>query len=142
MVPRFNQFFRVIAALLAASAITSLAGAADQPAVKKSRAGICHERGSQGYEQTIHFKAFGTIQACLSSGGRLPKNSSHKKPQFDPLTPAHRGDDGVLFGPLVRARSMTAKVRSSCGVDFTSSGSHSSWLFEQSFSRALPANLC
>lgn len=103
MAPRFYLFIRVIAALLAAPAIAPLAGAADQPVVKKSRAGICHERGSPGYEQTIHFKAFGTIQACLKSGGRLPKNSSNKKPKFDPFTPAHPGDDGVLFGPLVRA---------------------------------------
>src|SRR5205814_1452780 len=88
--------------LLAVVAHASIAGAADPPAVKKSKTKICHERGSPGYQQTLHFKAFATVEACLKSGGKLPKNSSHQKSQFDPTKPAHPGDEGVLFGPLVR----------------------------------------
>ncbi|HEY7752261.1 MAG TPA: YHYH domain-containing protein [Steroidobacteraceae bacterium] len=44
------------------------------PPVKKSRSGICHNRDSQWYAQTIHFEPFNTIKKCLESGGRLPKN--------------------------------------------------------------------
>jgi len=79
-----------------------MAADSEQPAVKKSRSGICHERGTSGYQQTIHFKAFRSIEACLKSGGRLPKSSTHKKSHFDPSKPAHPGDEGVLYGPLIR----------------------------------------
>jgi len=44
------------------------------PPVKKSRSDICHDRGSQWYHQTIHFEPFNTLEECLKSGGRLPKN--------------------------------------------------------------------
>ena len=42
------------------------------PPVKKSRNGICHDRDSQWYAQTIHFEPFKTMKDCLDSGGRLP----------------------------------------------------------------------
>lgn len=92
----------LLAAILLVAGSASFADPASDVAVKKSRNGICHERGSSGYEQTKRFKAFETLGACLKSGGRLPKNSTHKKSHFDPSTPSHPGDDGVLFGPLVR----------------------------------------
>jgi endonuclease YncB( thermonuclease family) len=41
--------------------------------VKKSRSGICHAPGSTYYARTLNFKRFTTIDACLTSGGRLPK---------------------------------------------------------------------
>jgi hypothetical protein len=41
--------------------------------VKKSNSGICHDSSSQWYSQTIHYTAFGSLQECLNSGGRLPK---------------------------------------------------------------------
>ena len=44
------------------------------PPVKKSRNDICHDRDSQWYPQTIHFEPFNTIEDCLKSGGRLPKD--------------------------------------------------------------------
>ena len=52
--------------------------------------------------KTKHFKAFETIEACLKSGGRLPKTSTRKTSHFDPSKPAHAGDEGVLYGPLVK----------------------------------------
>lgn len=42
------------------------------PPVKKSRSSICHDRDSQWYDQTIHFKPFKTMKECLDSGGRRP----------------------------------------------------------------------
>ena len=41
--------------------------------VKKSRTGICHGPSSRYYAQTLHFTAFDSLEACLSSGGRLPR---------------------------------------------------------------------
>jgi len=41
--------------------------------VKKSSTGICHAPGTTYYNQTKSFVAFDTLDACLSSGGRLPK---------------------------------------------------------------------
>ena len=43
------------------------------PNVKKSSSGICHEKGSQYYKQTKKFESFSSIQDCLNSGGRLPR---------------------------------------------------------------------
>ena len=58
--------------------------------------------GNAGYQQTVHFKSFETIEACLKSGGRLPKNLDAQESHFDPSKPAHAGDEGVLFGPLIK----------------------------------------
>ena len=43
------------------------------PNVKKSSSGICHEIGSKYYKQTKKFESFSSIQDCLDSGGRLPR---------------------------------------------------------------------
>ena len=43
------------------------------PNVKKSTSGICHEIGSQYYKQTKKYESFNTIEDCLNSGGRLPR---------------------------------------------------------------------
>ena len=43
------------------------------PNVKKSSSGICHEIGSQYYKQTKQFQSFSSLQDCLDSGGRLPR---------------------------------------------------------------------
>ena len=43
------------------------------PNVKKSFNGICHEIGSQYYKQTNKYESFSSIEDCLNSGGRLPR---------------------------------------------------------------------
>jgi len=35
-----------------------------------SRNGVCHERGSVHYQQTIYFEAFDSIETCVAAGGR------------------------------------------------------------------------
>ena len=45
-----------------------------KPKVKKSDSGICHGEGSTYYYRTKNYKAFNTVQDCISSGGRLPYN--------------------------------------------------------------------
>jgi len=42
--------------------------------VKKSKSGICHDKFSSYYERTKNFKSFNSLNKCLDSGGRLPKN--------------------------------------------------------------------
>jgi len=65
-----------VAVIALASTLPRPAIAADAgpiaPPVKKSKRGICHVRGSQGYEQTLNFTAFQSLDACLAAGGRLP----------------------------------------------------------------------
>lgn len=48
------------------------AGTSD-PEVKKSSTGICHKKGTTYYDRTINFTPYNSIEACLASGGRLPK---------------------------------------------------------------------
>jgi endonuclease YncB( thermonuclease family) len=47
-------------------------GPKDGP-VKKSKSGICHAPESPSYASVKNFEAFPTLEACLASGGRLPK---------------------------------------------------------------------
>jgi hypothetical protein len=42
----------------------------DPDIVKKSRAGICHDRTSPNYYQLKYYVTYPTMQACLESGGR------------------------------------------------------------------------
>ena len=75
---RWSRAFVTVAVAVIALATTlpRPAFAADAgpitPPVKKSKRGICHVRGSQGYEQTLNFTAFQSLDACLAAGGRLP----------------------------------------------------------------------
>ncbi len=45
----------------------------DEPPVKKSSTSICHAKGSTYYAKTKRFTPYDTMEACLKSGGRLPK---------------------------------------------------------------------
>ncbi len=44
----------------------------EMPEVKKSKSGICHEKGAGHYARTKTFTAFATMEACIASGGRAP----------------------------------------------------------------------
>lgn len=57
----------------AAKPAAAASGAAADPEVKKSNAGICHEKSSNGYKQTKNFTPFKTMDECIKSGGRAPK---------------------------------------------------------------------
>jgi hypothetical protein len=41
--------------------------------IKKTPSGICHPPASSYYDRTKNFKAFGSLEACLETGGRLPR---------------------------------------------------------------------
>ena len=56
------------------SNITIVQDTVNEPRVKKSNSSICHEKGvSVYYEKTNNFTSFSSIEDCLASGGRLPK---------------------------------------------------------------------
>jgi hypothetical protein len=63
-----------LAIILFATALPAHSAAVSDPPVKKSHAGICHDRTSPSYSSVRHFEPFNSIQECLTSGGRLPKN--------------------------------------------------------------------
>lgn len=41
--------------------------------IKKTSSGLCHPPVSSYYDRTESFHAFDSVEACLASGGRLPK---------------------------------------------------------------------
>jgi endonuclease YncB( thermonuclease family) len=43
--------------------------------IKKSRSGVCHVPDSPTYPTVTRFRRYPTVEACLASGGRLPKGS-------------------------------------------------------------------
>ncbi|MEY4439953.1 MAG: hypothetical protein RIQ36_1417 [Pseudomonadota bacterium] len=63
----------LLSALLCLS--VNLAHAADkketaEPVVKKSDAGICHDKNSTSFGNTKKFTAFASMEECVKSGGR------------------------------------------------------------------------
>lgn len=51
--------------------------------IKKSKSGICHSSASAFYERTKRFTPFDTLEACLDSGGRLPKGMTAQQSQMN-----------------------------------------------------------
>jgi endonuclease YncB( thermonuclease family) len=43
--------------------------------IKKSRRDVCHTPDSPTYASVTRFRSYPTVEACLASGGRLPKGS-------------------------------------------------------------------
>ncbi len=48
------------------------AAQANDPVVKKSDAGICHDKSSPSFANTKNFTPFKSLDECVKSGGRLP----------------------------------------------------------------------
>jgi len=46
---------------------------ADAALVKKSNSGLCHPPQSSWFERTKNYRAFDSLEACLHSGGQLPR---------------------------------------------------------------------
>lgn len=56
-----------------------ISGVATAEMVKKTSSGICHPPASSYYERTENFRPFDSVEACLVSGGRLPKRLAQKQ---------------------------------------------------------------
>lgn len=57
---------------------------ASNTVVKKSNSGICHAEDSPWYSRTKNFTPYDTLDACLKSGGRLPKGYKHQNTNSQP----------------------------------------------------------
>jgi hypothetical protein len=71
----------IICALLSLSATTLAIPQSNL--VKKSVSGICHDATSPSYAIAKHYQSFESLDDCLKSGGRLPKDALHR--------PQHQG---------------------------------------------------
>jgi len=60
--------------LLILMLLVASSGVVQADVVKKSKSGICHDQYSDYYDRTSSFTEFGSLAACLDTGGRLPKN--------------------------------------------------------------------
>ena len=62
----------IITLTLCATMLATNANAAD-PAIKKSKTNICHEKTSMHYANTKNFTPFDSMAKCVASGGRAAK---------------------------------------------------------------------
>ena len=86
--------------LIADQGFTCGAFAVDDVIVKKSSSGICHCPGGQYYDRTQNFTEFRSIDECLESGGRHPKQGQGDCPEAagDPPREARRITDSMSGG--------------------------------------------
>lgn len=78
--------FKNLSLPLAATVILATTSHADT--VKQSTSGVCHDQNSSYYERTTNFKPFNSLDACLRSGGRLPKGYSGNLNSSSSSTPS------------------------------------------------------
>jgi hypothetical protein len=50
----------------------------DEPPIKQSSSGICHDESSGSYNRTKKYTAFDSISGCIAAGGRLPKSATKR----------------------------------------------------------------
>ena len=76
-------FKLIISTLACAFALSSKAAdkkEGTEPAVKKSDAGICHDKTSASYATTKNFAPFASMDECVKSGGRAPAGQTATEP--------------------------------------------------------------
>ncbi|WP_300499798.1 HNH endonuclease family protein [Marinobacter sp.] len=76
--------FRMTAALAFFICFFFSTAQASDNLVKKSNSGICHAEDSRWYSRTKNFTPYDTLDACLESGGRLPKGYTPRKTNSQP----------------------------------------------------------
>ncbi len=62
-----------------------------EPAVKKSDAGICHDKTSSSYGNTKKFTAFASMDDCVKSGGKPPAGAPSAGAAADPVKKSESG---------------------------------------------------
>jgi hypothetical protein len=65
--------------------------------IKKSKSGICHDTYSSYYVMTKNFTSYNTLQGCINSGGRLPKNHKGTAPK---LTNSNKSTQNNTYSSL------------------------------------------
>lgn len=70
-------FFRVVPfslfLVLAICVDSMAASSSNEPKVKLSSSGICHDQSSASFNRTKNYQAFDSVVNCIAQGGRLPK---------------------------------------------------------------------
>jgi len=74
VIMRYGRQLPILFSALILSCVTF----AQADLVKKSKSGLCHSPASSYYDRTKSYTAFDSVNACLSSGGRLPKGMNGK----------------------------------------------------------------
>ncbi len=109
MTQRITQTF-VLAALLCLGLNT--AHAAD-PVVKKSDAGICHDKTSNSFGNTQKFTAFASMDECMKSGGRPA--AGHAAAAAEPVV--KKSDSGICHDKNSSSYGQTKKFTEFKTVD-------------------------
>jgi hypothetical protein len=94
--------------LLAGLASSSVVADEKDPAVKLSRSGICHERGTSSYGATLHYEPFDSLADCIKAGGRARKS---KKGQPE----SHGSPAPVVDAPPAASDGISPEVGTSWG---------------------------
>lgn len=66
---------------------------AAEPMVKKSDAGICHDKSSPSFGNTKKFTAFASMDECVKSGGKLPAGQPAAAAPAAPIV--KKSDSGI-----------------------------------------------
>ena len=93
---RIPHIALIVSSLVLAGSLSLAADkkdAAADPAVKKSDAGICHEKGSASYGNTKKFTAFASVDECVKSGGKLPAGQPAAAAPAAPIV--KKSDSGI-----------------------------------------------
>jgi hypothetical protein len=109
MAQRTTQTF-LLAALLGLS--LNMAHAAD-PVVKKSDAGICHDKTSSSFGNTQKFTAFASMDECVKSGGRPA--AGHAAAAAEPVV--KKSDSGICHDKNSSSYGQTKKFTEFKTVD-------------------------
>ena len=105
----------------------SFSHAASAAVVKMSNSGLCHPPQSSWYERTKNYQAFESLEACLASGGKLPKGISraslkgpqeqlNKRPDYERSAFGH--DWGDVDGDCQNSRAEALIATSTTQVQF------------------------
>ena len=70
----------VLISLAATHAYAADKKEATEPVVKKSDAGICHDKSSASFGATKKFTAFASMDECVKSGGRPSAGQTNTEP--------------------------------------------------------------
>lgn len=74
------------------------------PVVKKSDSGICHDKSSPSFGNTKKFTAFASMDECLKSGGRAPAGQSAA-----PSEPVKKSETGICHDKSSASYERTKK---------------------------------
>jgi hypothetical protein len=114
---------KMLIAVCGVALIASQAMCAEQiegPNVKRSNPGYCYERGSPGYKDTLSYKAFDSLQACVDGGGRLPNKTGWgllgKKSESSPTKTENNAASNPTSKKLFDARDSSIVKQTREGV--------------------------